>query len=171
MRFALPTLLFCAGLAGAAPVPDKPALPSGPAPSFVVVEARDGNFILTVQREVPVSKTRTVKVKIGNDVVDRTEVVTEMVMVLEKQMLNGASVKVFDVDGTLIPPADAAARLKEPTSVVLSADGKLVDPAYRALLNRKVLILVNTQGNGPVVPRPEPLAPPPPPRLQPPPGK
>ena len=51
-------------------------------------------------------------------------------------------------------PADAAARLKEATLVLQSTDGKLVDPAYRALLNKKTLILVTTEANGPGVPPP-----------------
>ena len=56
-----------------------------------------------------------------------------------QQMLQGSSVKVYEVDGTLVPTADAIARLKEPTPVLQSADGKLIDPAYRAMLNKKVL--------------------------------
>jgi hypothetical protein len=172
MRYALPTLLFCAGLAVAAPVPEKPALPSGPAPHFVVVEVRDGNFVLTTLRYV--CEERVVTVKQGNDTVLRKEIV--QIPIMMRQELKGASVKVFDADGTLVPTADAAARLREATLVLLSADGKLVDPAYRALLNRKVLILVTAEADAPNAvrpmtdldkPKPD-LAPPPPPL---PPGK
>jgi hypothetical protein len=176
MKFAFPALLFCTGLALAAPVPEKPALPSGSAPQFVVAELRDGNFLIMVQREVPVTEERTVEVKQGNQTFLRKELVTVFKTVPEQRMLKGTAVKVYDVDGNVVAPADAAARLKEATPVLLAGDGKPVDPAYRALLNKKVLILVNSEANSPIVTLPtavgpglRPLPPPPPP--PPPPGR
>jgi hypothetical protein len=155
MRFAFPTLLLCAGLTGAAPVPEKPALPSGPAPRFVLAETRGDNILITSYQQMPVTVERTVPVQQGNETVLRKELVTVYRTVPVQQMLAGAAVKVYDADGTLVPTADAIARLKEATPVLQSADGKLVDPAYRAMLNKKVLILVLEL---------EPLNPPPPPR-------
>ena len=49
--------------------------------------------------------------------------------------------------------------------MLLSANDKIVDPAYRAVLSRKVLILVNTEATTPPpvrrMPGPEPLPAPP----------
>ncbi len=98
MRFAFPTLLVCTGLAFAAPVPEKPAPPSGPAPRFVVAESRGDSILITSYEQVPVIEERTVVSKEGNVVVEKKVTVTVMRTVPVQRMLPGAAVKVYDAD-------------------------------------------------------------------------
>jgi hypothetical protein len=167
MRFAFPTLLLCSGLVFAAL--ENPGLPKGPAPRLVVAQVRDGNYAITSQVEVPVVQTIEVKVKEGDKTVVEKRQVTAFQSVPQERTMSGKSMKVYDTEGKLVPPADAAARLKEPTLVLLSGNAKIPDPAYLALLKEKTLILVSEFPASPPGVVPVQIAPPPPP--PPPPGK
>ena len=130
--------------------------------SFLVVQASDGNYLVTEQIPETVFRTRTKEVQVGDKKVLVPETYEEVLLKPVKRAIKGSSIKVYDADGNLVPPADAAARLKDETLVVMSADGKMVDPAFRALLSRKVLILVGTEQS--TVPVGEPRLLPPPPK-------
>jgi hypothetical protein len=125
--------------------PVKPAVevPRGSPPHLITARVdKDGNLAST-QR---VGRYKTVK-KIAKRIVNGqvfeeevTELIPEIVEVTVKWKLDKATIT--EVGGTKIDKATLAKRLAQPAVVVLSADGRAVDPIYLELFKKDVLVIV-----------------------------
>lgn len=142
------SLILTAALALAAPVPmpkaDKIAPPSGPPPTFSLATVKDGKLMLlqtvaartkvteyvTESRTTPDGRAVTVTIAVPVEkVVQRAEL-----RVVEKA-------KAFDTAGKEIDARRLAELLKDETVVLISADGKPLDPFYVRALKEGTIIL------------------------------
>jgi hypothetical protein len=169
--FSVALGLALAGPAVAQPK-DKPA--RGPAPVIATVHL-DGNGrpIIARVRTVPQQRIELVQEKVGNVVVQRQVARTVMVYVTEHVVLD--NVQILDGTGKRLDPGQARRLIKGETPVLMSADGKAIDPFYLRALREDTVILVAPGGaqgvvappppagtDPVVVPGPPPLPPPPP---------
>lgn len=129
------TLLMAALLAGGA----DPALPSGPAPTLMVLQAKDK--ALVSGRTVTV--TRTV-IKDGKPMTVQEEQKQESTYPLEGATFQTA-------DGKKLGAEAALKKLARPTLVVVSGDGRPVDEGFLAALKPDTLVVTVTLST---VPRP-----------------
>jgi hypothetical protein len=158
IRAAL-SLTAVAALAAVAAA-QEPGLPKGPPPKLMVLTGGEGATFITTQQiteQVPEERQREVEVN------GRKQLVTVTVMVsrprtVEVTMRLG-NAQAFTANGKRVDPAELAKRLKGPTLVLVSADGKMVDPFYLRVLREDALVLVPNQGrvSVPSVPLPPPL--------------
>ncbi len=131
--------------------------PTGPAPHIMTAQPdKNGRpaLIHTVARSVP--GKRTIEVNVNGRVEKRIE--TVYVVVVNKEpflRLDDASVRVYDVDGKQLDVKSI--KLTRATPVLVSADGRPVDPYYTRLARPGTLVIVQSQADGAPV-----IAPPPP---------
>jgi hypothetical protein len=156
-------LIVAAGLlVGADRGKDKePQLPKGQPPTLVLAKAdREG---LAIRQMVRVAeyrqeqRTRTVKQN-GQD-----RQVPYQVTVLDQRMeareMRAGKFQAFGTDGKPVDAKAAAGQLKGWTAVLLSADGKRVDPFYLQVIKEGTLVIVLPQPNS----QPSSISPVPPP--------
>jgi hypothetical protein len=138
--------------------------PQGPPPQVMVVQL-DGSSRPFLQRSVVemVPTTRTVQVKANGQVQEKQVVVPVPVMKEVRLPLDGPMVAVFGTDGKQIDPKELPKLLKKATPVLVSADGKKVDPFYLRIAREGTLVVVAQALATPPPPGP-PLPPPPPPK-------
>src|SRR5262249_10161916 len=140
---------------------DKISLPKGPQPMQVVaLMDKEGNLLIrqTTTAYVPETRQRIVQ-KDGRNV---TETFTTYVAVYRtvEYRVKGRVSRVFAPDGR---PGAGNARARRParkTPLLLSADGKRVDPFYLQVMKTGTLLLVLPRTEGAPVPVPEPAVPP-----------
>jgi hypothetical protein len=133
-------LLAVPGLAGAQR-PD--AGPKGPAPRVMVARvSADGHPVVVRQVIEAVPEIQKVEVKVNGQVEKRQVTVYRYVLREVEVRLNVDGVQVFEANGRRIDPADVAGRLKKATAVLVSADGKAVDPFYLRLARPGTLVVV-----------------------------
>jgi hypothetical protein len=149
-------VLALAGPAVAQPK-DKPA--RGPAPVIVTVHLDgNGNPIIARVRTVPQQILELVQEKVGNAVVQRQVARTVFVPVTEHVVLN--NVQVFDGTGKRLDPGQVRRLIKGETPVLMSSDGKAIDPFYLRALREDTLIIVVPPGvEVPPLPQREPFDP------------
>jgi len=145
-----------------------PNQPKGPPPRVMVLDVeREGTSYIRETRIEYVTQQRMQAVKMGNQVVQRAYFVQIPVMTERRVALDGKDTQVFGSDGKRIPPQDVPRYLKA-VPVLVSADGKPVDPFYLRLVREGTLIVVSPA----LVPAavapigPVPVTPPPPPLPQ-----
>jgi hypothetical protein len=138
------TLLSLALLLPAAPVPAaKDAPPKGPAPRVVAIAVQtDGTPTIQHTRTRMVAQQRTRSVRVGQEVRTVTETVMVPVMETVNLTLDGEGVEVYGIDGKKIDPKDVRKRVTKPVAVLVSADGKPVDPFYLRLAREGTLVIV-----------------------------
>ncbi len=139
-------------------VEEKPQLPRGVAPRFVVASLdAAGNLLLKelVIKYVPVQ--RVVEVNQGGVIQRRVETVTVPRYEQTLRQVAPRDYQVYGTDGKKIDPKTLARRLKTETVIVLSGDGRPVDPAYLKFFKDGTPVFVVTPGGRPeVVPQPRP---------------
>ncbi len=131
----------------AAPRPEKSEAPKGPPPEVRVVKVSPKGDLVS---EVTVMMTRMQtetrreeRIVNGMNVVRNVTVSVPVVMQERRQVVHAAKdVKAFSAEGKAIDLKDLAKRLAYPTPVVVSADGRPVDPAYLRLFRKDALVLV-----------------------------
>jgi hypothetical protein len=139
----------------AAPVPEQPeAGPKGPPPVVMTVKVGpDGlPFIERMVTEY-VPEERVEKVQVGNDTVERKVTVRVPVLRQFRLALDSREVQVFTPDGKRVDPRDVRSLVKKTMPVLVSTDGKPVDPFYLQLVKENTLIVVSPQ----LLNAPEPL--------------
>ena len=129
-------------LAFAAPAPEPPDLPKGPAPLVMVLNVeKDGRPYL----EATVATTRmvpeTYSTVVNGEQVVRTRQVPLTEIVQRRIVLDDKGVTVYGPDGKALDPKTLPHK-GGPVPVLLSADGKAVDPFYLALAQSGTLIIV-----------------------------
>jgi hypothetical protein len=145
----------------------KLSLPQGPQPLQVVARMdRDGNVLVRqivpvyrqeVREKVEQKDGRAVKVAYTVTVMTQTEV---------QHKLAGHSVQAFGTDGKKIERKALERLLKNEAIVLLSMDGKKVDPFYLRLVKEGTVVLVGPQAKLVPAPKGE-LLPPPQPDVKP----
>jgi hypothetical protein len=137
-------LLAFAGL-GAAPVPEKavPGKPDALAPVLASAEVgKDG--ALAVERLVHRFETVPVQeeVVVGGKKEVRTAYVTQQRLQIITEKYELKDVKAFDTEGKPIETAKLAELFQKSTPVLVSLDGKKVDPYYLQLFKEGTVTLV-----------------------------
>jgi hypothetical protein len=126
-----------------APADEKINLPSGPPPQIVLAVIKDGKCEVTYPAMVPVT-TEEVRTRVVN--VDGKQVqIQEKVAVTSYKVQHVTTTldrpRAFDRSGKEVDAKRLAELLKKPAVVLLSADGKPVDPFYLRTINEGTLTL------------------------------
>lgn len=145
---------FVLSMALAAPVPVAPPAPAttGPIPRLMELKAdSNGKIMVTVMR----TTMEKVTIAIGGAVnpgggappaaATREVPVTKMLTV---ELGDVKDLKITAADGKKIEVADAAKKLKDGGVVVVSADGKPINPNYLKLFKDDVLVLTSPELTG-----------------------
>jgi len=137
------TLLTVAGLLLSAPLP-VPEAPKGPPPRILVVEVENDGppFIVTPVIEFKKVPT-TVTVVVGGKTENRTEVRTVQVEYRIKVGLNDKDCQVFGLDGKRLAPEEVQKRITRSSPILVSSDGKPVDPFYLKLAREGTVVVVS----------------------------
>ena len=140
---------------------DKISLPKGPQPMQVAAQIdKEGNLLIrqTTTAYVPETRQRIVQ-KDGRNV---TETFTTYVAVYRtvEYRVKSKGFQVRGLDGKAVDRNTLARRLARETPMLLSADGKPVDPFYLQVLKAGTLVLVLPRTEGTPVLLPEPAVPP-----------
>lgn len=135
-------------LALGAPVPPAAApTPIGPVPRlhFVTAES-DGKVTIPVSRAEKQQGAGVVMVAInGNPNGGQFIIQQEVTKSVAVPLAEVKNLKVYTADGKEVPVADAEKQLKAGGTVVISADGKKVDPRHLKLFRDDVLVLVSPE--------------------------
>lgn len=168
---------FVLSMAVAAPVPVAPPAPAttGPIPTLLEVKAgANGKVMVTVVRttmeKITVGQGNAINPNGAAPAVITKEVPVQKMMVVELGEVK--DLKITTADGKKVEVADAAMKLKDGGVVVVSADGKSINPNYLKLFKDDVLVLVSPELNAqpaltPVNPFPGGIRPRPPIQIQP----
>jgi hypothetical protein len=132
--------------------------PKGPPPKVMVVRVDGaGQPSLVVTQTVMVPQQVTVQVKVGDRIENRVQ--TSLVPVTReiRKTLDGEKVRFFDAAGKRIDLKDVLKRLTKATPVLISADGKEVDPFYLRLAREETVVIVSPELAGPAMGGPVPV--------------
>ena len=147
------TLLWVV-LAAPVPVQEKIAPPQGLPPTWGTAVIKGAELEITDSVAVPVymKQKRTRQVNVSGRLVPTVEefVVTRTRMVQRTRRLPKA--RYFDTAGKEIEASRAARLLSRPTVVLVSADGKPLDPYYLRTIKEGTLVVVGPAFSQPVVP-------------------
>jgi hypothetical protein len=127
----------------AVPAAGQQAGPKGPPPKFMVAQVdKAGQPFIHMAVTEYVAVKREVTVKVANGFEKR--VVQEMVPQLRETRVNldDAKTTVFDGQGKRIEPKDVRKRIRAMTAVLVSTDGKPVDPFFLRLVRADAVVLV-----------------------------
>jgi hypothetical protein len=138
--FAAAVLL---AMAGSLPAGEKAEQPKGPPPK-VMIASVDKDGPPYIKRTVVEYRTEKRQVEVITNGIKqlREEQVTIPILREEKVGLDGKEVQVFGTDGKLISAKEVSRRLKKATAVLVSCDGKPVDPFYVRIAREGTLIVV-----------------------------
>lgn len=139
-----PLVLGFALLAPAAPIP-KDISPVGPAPLVVELKSNsDGKVLVSVRREekrkVPVAQGGAINP--NNPVLER-EVTT--IRTLQIELGDVKDLQVYTAGGKAVQTKDALAKIRDGAVVVLTTDGKRVDPNFLRVFKDDTLVLVSPE--------------------------
>ena len=152
-------MLVCVALAAPAPVQDRIVPPKGPPPSWATAVIKDGLLEITESVMVPQlrEEIRQRIVTVGGKQVTIAEkvAVTQLVPIQRTMRIMKASY--YDTAGKEIEAGRAAKLLNRPTVVLMSGDGKALDPYYLRTIKEGTLIVVRPMQPGPGGPTPVPL--------------
>jgi hypothetical protein len=140
---ALTLGLTLAAAAAARPAEQPKAKPPARGPAPLITEARldaNGRPVVVRTKYVRQPFMRLVPEKVGNAVVQRPTPVEILVPVTEHFPL--ANAHVHDITGKRLDPGQVRRRINGETPVLLSADGKAVDPFYLRGLRENVIVIV-----------------------------
>jgi hypothetical protein len=147
MMRSLLSMLVLGCLVATAGAQDTTKTVSGPAPSIIVVSSVDSaGTLLSKQIQVvtvPVQVPKEVIVGGMKQIVFQTEYRYETREVMVKHLLRGA--EYYNAKGEKVKQEDALKRLTPGTIVLVSADGRKVDPAYLRIIKDDTLILVQAR--------------------------
>jgi hypothetical protein len=138
------TFLTLALLLPAAPAPaPKATLPKGPPPRIVSASIdSEGGFQLLESTTEYVQQQRQRTVVVGGQTQTVTETVMVPVMRMIQRKVDGENVEVCGVDGKKIDPDEVRKLAGKTLPVLVSSDGKPVDPFFLRLAREGTLVLV-----------------------------
>jgi hypothetical protein len=122
---------------------EKAKGPKGPPPQIRVVELDPGGRPLLLYYEMSyVPQLQEYTVNVGNRVEKRQRTVMVPVLRQVKVKLDAEGVRIRTVGGKRVEPRNLDAYVKGTTPVLVSSDGKDVDPFYLRLLRPDGLIVI-----------------------------
>lgn len=138
------TFLTLALLLPAAPAPaPKAAPPKGPPPRVVAVSVdAEGAPVITHTRTQSAQRQVVRTVLVGGVAQNVTETVNVAVPVTVLLRLDGEGVEVYGTDGKRIDPKDVRKLIPRAMPVLVSADGKPVDPFYLRVAREGTPVIV-----------------------------
>src|SRR5262245_52609434 len=146
MTRSLVVLLVLAGLVEA--VPDGVEAPKGSAPQFAYLTAVDKDKeTVTIQQlvEVPAQKFKDVKVQVVINGVVREETrkvaYIEMTTKQQESVLSFKNATAWTVEGQKLSKEDMWKRLAAKKTILMIPGGDGLDPAYRSVLQKDVLVV------------------------------
>jgi hypothetical protein len=155
-------LMLAAVLNAPAPAEETPAPPKGPQPLVRLVSAdADGNVSYRVIYTTYETQTVTRVVNVNGKQVQVAEQVVVPVMKETMRKVAAKDVQAFDTRGKPLEAKDVAESLKKETIVLVSADGRPVDPFFLKIIKEGTVVLVLPPEKGDPTPPP---GPPPAPR-------
>jgi hypothetical protein len=150
MRFAILSLSWMSlslSVLHAAPVPEEQK-PTGPAPRLLpapqVDDAGQLSFRQVVSQHREEVRTRTVVDPQTGKAVTIAEKVIVPVLIETVQTLNAKEYTAYDVAGNKVEEKAMAEALRRHPLVLVSSDGKKVDPAYLKMFREGTVVLVVT---------------------------
>ena len=166
--------LLLAALSPAAPLP-KDTAPTGPAPRVVELKpGTDGKIMITVVRtetvKLPVAAGNAINPNGGPAAVKEVERKVNRTATIE--LGDAKDLKAYTAAGKELDVKETLAKLKDGGVVVMSSDGKNVDPIFVRVFKEDTVVLVSPEfasmpnTGGPATTRPG-IRPLPPVRLQP----
>jgi len=141
-------------LAAPAPVPAKITPPQGPPPAYAIASMKDGKLQLQQTVLVPIARTETRQrvVNVGG----RQQTLPYQVTVMSHQTQQRTSqvdrARFFDTAGKEIDATRAGKLLNREQVVLVSSDGKPLDPFYLKTVREGTLIVVRPMMSAPAVP-------------------
>jgi hypothetical protein len=143
--------------------------PKGPPPRVMVVRVDGGRPpSLVVLQTVMVPVQVQEQVQVGKRIENRLQVKLVPLTRETRLPLDGEKVRVFDGNGKPVANVLVLKIIRQATPVLVSADGKEVDPFYLSLARPQTLVIVTPALAAPAAGAPmpvPPLPPPPPPKL------
>ncbi|MFM8273820.1 MAG: hypothetical protein ACKODX_16025 [Gemmata sp.] len=145
---------FVLSMTLAAPVPaPAPPVAAGPAPRILELKATDGKVLVTVVR------AEKVQVGAGNAINPNggaapAVIAREVMRTKQVELGEVKDLTVTTADGKKVETADALKKLAAGGTVVVSADGRPVSPAFLKLFKDDVLVLVSPELTAAVAPAP-----------------
>jgi hypothetical protein len=137
--------MLIAGALLAAPAPgDKPNFPQGTTPTLATVADIDkdaGTCTLRTTIVKLVAVNQEVVENVNGMLVKKIVTVTRLVPEMKDEKVAIKGTPITDAEGNKIAEEDAWKRLMPGTTVVVSADGNKVDPAYLAAFKKETLVL------------------------------
>jgi hypothetical protein len=128
------------------PVPVKPEVeaPKGLPPEIVTARVVKGTLVGTRLETVHVNVMREVKEKVGGkEVVKRVFTVMPVTRMTERRWsLDKATIT--EAGGKKLDKEALTRRLAKPAVVLVSADGKTIDPGYLKVLQKDTIVIVAT---------------------------
>jgi hypothetical protein len=114
--------------------------PDRPAPQVAVAGVDDrGDFTVAVPAYYYEPRTKRVR---NADSEEQNVTTYELVVTAQERRYPAADVEVYDTEGRRLTRKDAAGRLSKRKAVLLSADGREVDPFYLQVAREGTLVLV-----------------------------
>jgi len=139
-------------LAVAVPIKPPPDKPSGPPPTFRTVEAqREGPPVILFYRLEHRGVWRELELHIGGFQTTLTIKFTEALQVpyhVVGYVVDGEKFQVYRANGKRADPKDIKGMFKGLTPVLMSTDGKPVDPYYLQVVKDDAIILVGPPEDG-----------------------
>ncbi len=144
-RLAVFLVPLSISLLRAAPVPEEQK-PNGPAPRLFPAPQVEDNGQLTFRQTRLENReelrTRTIIDPQTGKAVQVTDKVLVPIMIETKAAMSAKEYTAYDVAGTKIEEKDLASALKKHPLVLLSSDGKKIDPAYLKMFRDGTVVLV-----------------------------
>jgi hypothetical protein len=128
----------------AAPGPDKPKFPQGATPTIATVAEINkdaGTCTLRTTVTKPVTVSREIAENVNGVIVKKVVTQTRLITETKDEKVAVKDSPITDAEGNKVAEEDAWKRLTAGTTVVVSADGNKVDPAYLAAFKKDTLVL------------------------------
>src|SRR5262249_39940422 len=150
-------ILLSALVMGDAPGKAPAAAPKGPPPRIHNAAIEKGWLVIEETEVRYVVQTRQETVTINDQKVVQTKTVTVPALVTQRRRVSLKGATFQDAGGTKYDHKEAAKLLAKFRPVVLSLDGKPVDPAYLKLLAKATIVIVGPSATK--IAEPDPNAP------------
>jgi hypothetical protein len=141
---------------------DEPRLPTSPQPLQVLAHIDDGGNVI-IRHLVPEwrqeTRERTVPTPNGEERKVQYTVTVPVFRQVEMRF-EGKKVQFYNTDGEKIDAEKAAEQLKQDAPILLSADGRKVDPFYLRIIKKGTLVVLAPPPPARPVPAPQPVPPP-----------
>jgi hypothetical protein len=135
-------LLLAVAMTAAYPPAPPAEKPLGAPPQILIASVDHGKLLIHRTRYVPKIEERFASEQQGDKIVQRKVPVTVTVAEQQTTSYDLSGVKAFDAAGKEIDAEMLGERLKKDAPVVVSSDGRAVDPRYLQLFKSDTVVLI-----------------------------